>query len=206
MTAHILLTLAVSFAPAEPAAQCTQCIEAISVDPETAYEDALTWRHQGGGWPAEHCVSLALIALGHEEPGALRLREAAETATASPASRAIMFGQSGDGFLQAGAFEEALTSFQAGLVLDPEDAGLHTGLAQARLALEEYDRAEASASAALALAPDLWPARQIRAKARLHTNNLSGAQRDIEAALSQEPENIDLLLLRGEIIQARHTH
>lgn len=206
MTTHILLSLALSLTPAEPVAQYTQCIEAISVNPETAYEDALAWRHQGGGWPAEHCVSLALIALGHEEPGALRLREAAETATASPASRAIMFGQSGDGFLQAGAYEEAITSFQAGLVLDREDAGLHTGLAQARLALNDYERAEASASAALALVPSLWPARQIRAEARLYNNNLSGAQRDIEAALNQDPENIDLLLLRGKIIQARHTH
>jgi len=202
MVSHILLSLTLSLTPVEPDIQYTRCIEAISADAETAYENALAWRHQGGGWPAEHCVSLALIALGHREAGALRLREAAETATASPSSRAIMYGQSGDGFLLAERYEEAITSFQAGLVLAPEDAGLHTGLAQARLKLDDYDRAEASASAALALSPELWPARQVRAEARLHNNNLSGAQRDIEAALLQEPENIELLLLRGDIRQA----
>lgn len=183
------------------------CLSAISVDAETAYEDALTWRHQGGGWPAEHCVSLALIALDQAEYGAARLRAAAEGAlTATDLSRAIMFGQAGDGFLIAQAYEQAYAAFERGLDFAPGDAGLHRGAAQAALASGDTASAEREASAALATAGEMTQrleALRVRAEARLQSGDLDAAQADVIAAREIAPDNIDLLLLRGRINEAR---
>ena len=183
------------------------CIAAIAEDGEAAYEDALAWRHQGGGWPAEHCVSLALIALDHPGPGAARLRAAAEGAvSATDMSRAIMFGQAGDGFLTAEEPQMAYDAFVRGLAFAPEDAGLRRGAAEAALELGDMEAAEAAASLALDVAQD--PAEQVRAlivraQARLENGALDAAAADVSAARRLAPENIDLLLLRGRINEAR---
>jgi len=205
MVSLIALALSVALTPIEPQARYEACLDAISDDAETAYETALAWRHQGGGWPAEHCVSVALIALGHVEPGALRLREAADSATASAMSRAIMYGQSGDAFLQAENFEQARVSFTAGLDLILNDAGLQAGLAQARLGLGDAVGAEAAASIALALNDQAVQARRLRAEARLRLGDYSGALRDVELARQLLPEDIELLVLRGRIREAQRT-
>lgn len=182
------------------------CLSAIQGDAEDAYEDALTWRYQGGGWPAEHCVSLALIALGQEAPGALRLREAAlDAEMASDQSRAIMLGQSGDAFLDAEEYDQALISFTAALDFAPHDAGLLSGLARTHLALEDFNAAEDAASLALSqddARPLVW---RLRAEARLALQAYDEALSDIETARALSPEDIDILVLRGRIIDARRT-
>ncbi|WP_022700881.1 tetratricopeptide repeat protein [Oceanicaulis alexandrii] len=182
------------------------CLSAIQDDAEDAYEDALTWRHQGGGWPAEHCVSLALIALGQEAPGALRLREAAlDAEMASDPSRAIMLGQSGDAFLAAEEYDQALISFTVALDFAPHDAGLLAGLARTHLALEDFNAAEDAASLALSqddARPLIW---RLRAEARLGLQAYDEALSDIETARALSPEDIDILVLRGRIIDARRT-
>ncbi|MCP2671883.1 hypothetical protein NHF40_13170 [Maricaulaceae bacterium EIL42A08] len=186
-----------------------QCLASISQNAEMAYEDALAWTHQGGGWPAEHCVSLALMALDQHEYGAARLRANAEGAlSATDASRAIMFGQAGDGFLLAEANTEAFAAFTRGLDFAPGDAGLHRGAAQAALADGDAERAEQQASAALAsnpATPEALEALRVRAQARLQAGDLSGAQSDMETAREIAPEDIGLLLLRGQINEARRT-
>ncbi|MFP4518701.1 MAG: hypothetical protein ACLFQ5_04520 [Oceanicaulis sp.] len=191
-------------APLDPDARHQACIASIAEDAETAYEDALAWRHQAGGWPAEHCVSLALMALGKVEDGADRLRAAAEGAvTATPRSRAIMFGQVGDAYLEAGLAEPALAAFSRGIDFDAEDAGLRRGRAQAALALEDLQAAERYAGEAVAVDPSDAEALRLRGEARLAMNDLDGAEADMRAARALAPENIDVLLLRGRINEAR---
>ena len=201
----VLLATALTPAPSDQD-RLEACLSAIQDDAEDAYEDALTWRHQGGGWPAEHCVSLALIALGQETPGALRLREAAMGAEmASDLSRAIMLGQSGDAFLIAEQYEQALISFTAALDFAPHDSELLSGLARTYLALEEFAAAEDAASRALSrndASPSLW---RLRAEARLALRSYDQALSDIEAARALSPDDIDILVLRGRIIDARRT-
>ncbi len=189
------------------AARHAECLASISVDAESAYEDALAWRHQGGGWPSEHCVSLALIALDQAEFGASRLRAAAEGATnATDQSRAIMFGQAGDGYLLADAYDEAFDAFRRGLDFAPGDPGLHRGAAQAALAQGETDIAESEASAALDSNPSLserLSSLRVRAEARLQAGALDGAEADMSAAREIAPDDIELLLLRGRINEAK---
>jgi tetratricopeptide (TPR) repeat protein len=182
------------------------CLSGIAQDAEVAYEDALTWRHQGGGWPAEHCVSLALIALDQPEYGASRLRAAAEGAlTATDMSRAIMFGQAGDGFLIAEAHGDAFSAFTRGLDFAPDNAGLHRGAAQAALALGNLEIAIEQASAALASQPrpvEQIEALRVRAEAQLRSGDFDAAATDVVSAREIAPEDIEILLLRGRINEA----
>lgn len=193
-----------------PAARHEACLDMIARDAQVAHEEALAWRYQGGGWPAEHCVSLALIALGHAEPGATRLRAAAEGAvSASDLSRAIMFGQAGDGFLEAEAPAKALAAFERGASLAPDDAGLQRGIAEAALALEQNELALTAADAAVAGAvepEDQLKALRLRAEARFASAAYQDAMDDVAAARVLAPDDIDLLLLRGRINEAVRQH
>jgi tetratricopeptide (TPR) repeat protein len=190
----------------DPSQRHAACLELISQDSETAYEEALAWRYQGGGWPSEHCVSLSLIALGHAEAGAARLRAAAEGAiTASGPSRAIMFGQAGDGFLAAQAHGDALSAFQRGLDFAADDSGLQRGVAEAALALNETALAEQASSLAFESAradPGRADSLRLRAEARLVQGAYAAALDDVETARTYAPDNIDILLLRGRINEA----
>lgn len=207
MPMPVLAVLALQVAAMDdPAARHETCLGLISQNAETAYEEALAWRHQGGGWPAEHCVSLALIALDQPEAGAARLRAAAEGAvTATEASRAIMFGQAGDGFLIAEDPAAARAAFERGLDFAPGDPGLKRGVAEASLVLGDAGAAEAAASEAASEARSgaaRAEALRLRAEARLALGDLGAALEDVEAARVDAPDNIDILLLRGRINEA----
>lgn len=190
----------------DPAARHETCLSLIAQDAELAYEEALAWRHQGGGWPSEHCVSLSLIALDQAEAGAARLRAAAEGAvSASDMSRAIMFGQAGDGFLSANAHARALDAFERGLDFAPGDSGLKRGVAEAALALDQTSLAVSAATDALVRADEAGSqaeALRLRAEARLARGELEAALSDAESARSHQPDNIDILVLRGRINEA----
>ena len=192
--------------PAGPSERYETCLQQIGVEADTAYEEALAWRHQGGGWPAEHCVFLALIALGEADAGATRLRAAAESAiAASDISRAIMFGQAGDGFLQAEDFMAARSAFERGLTFVDSDSGLYRGVAEAALAQSDFAGAEAAASQAFGLtgaATGQTEALRLRAESRLGLVRYEEALADVEAARVLSPDNIEILLLRGRIREA----
>jgi tetratricopeptide (TPR) repeat protein len=180
------------------------CVEAIADDAEYAYEEALAWRSQGGGWPARHCVALALIALDEVEEGAARLQANAEGATgASDHTRAIMLGQAGEAWLSAGQPGEAAAAFERGLDFAPGDYGLALGVAEARLAGEDWERAEMAAGRAIAIDAGPAAAWRVRGEARLAMGRLDDAEADMRAGRERAPDEIDLLLLRGRINEAR---
>ena len=51
----------------------TECLQAITEDPQLAYEEAMIWRGDGGGRRAKHCEAMALFAIGQKEEAAHRL-------------------------------------------------------------------------------------------------------------------------------------
>jgi tetratricopeptide (TPR) repeat protein len=182
------------------------CLERVSGDAAEAYEDAMAWRAQGGGWAAEHCAGLAQIAEGWSSTGAARLRATAEGATsASDMSRAILFGQAGDGYMRARQFDEAASAFARGLDFAPSDAGLARGLADAAYARRDLAGAVAAADAALAINPGEPATLGVRAAARLEMGEFDAAAADLTEALASDPENVELLVLRGRLNEARRT-
>ncbi|MCC5996802.1 MAG: hypothetical protein JJU18_10590 [Oceanicaulis sp.] len=207
ITAFVLACAVSGGAYADPSEQRYRaCLDRVSTDAEAAYEDAMIWRAQGGGWPAEHCAGLAQIAQGWSQTGAIRLRAAAEGATdASDMSRAILFGQAGDAFLRARRFDEAAQVFARGMDFAPSDAGLARGLADAAYARGDLARTVEAADAALAINPGDPGALGMRAAARLEQGAFDEAEADLADALAAEPENVELLVLRGRLNEARRT-
>lgn len=186
--------------------QYEACLDLINENPEAAYEEGLAWRAQGGSWPAMHCIALSQVALGQYGIAARRLESTAEGAVvATDATRAIMLGQSGDAWLAANEPANAERAFRRGRDFSPQDAGLALGVAEAALQQENWQLAETASAEALALDDALTRGWQVRARARLEQGDLDGAAADITQALTRDDENIDTLVLRGEINEARRT-
>ncbi|HCY54395.1 MAG TPA: hypothetical protein DF715_02300 [Oceanicaulis sp.] len=186
--------------------QYEACLNLINENPEAAYEEGLAWRAQGGSWPAMHCIALSQVALEQYGIAARRLESTAEGAVvATDATRAIMFGQAGDAWLAAGEPANAGRAFSRGRDFGPDDAGLALGVAEAAVLQENWDMAEQSASDAIRLDPALVRGWQIRAQAHLEQGNLDAAAADLGEALARDGENVEALVLRGRINEARRT-
>ena len=194
------------------------CLSTIDQDPEAAMESGLAWRAQGGGWSADHCIALSVIANGQFGEGAMRLERTAEGATgAGDQVRAVMFGQAGDAWLVARDSDKAMTAFTRGRYFAPSDAGLALGQAEAALELEDWAMVEAAAGEAISLdetladvlsfvhqqptPADAW---HLRGRAKLEQGDLDGAREDMEQARQLDPENIEALILRGDILIAEN--
>lgn len=207
-------TLALALVCAAPAmaqipvdqARYEACLAEIETDPMTAYETGLAWRAQAGGWPADHCIALAIIAAGDYAEGASRLEANAEGAVAAgDYARAVMLGQAGDAWLAAGEPVQALGAFTRGRDFAPDDPGLARGRAEAALEAELFEVAETAAGEAIALDPESPEAYRLRGRARLELGRLDAAEADMRAARERAPDSVDVLLLRGDILQARRS-
>lgn len=185
------------------------CLEQIEHDADMAYEDALAWRFDGGGWPARHCVARALIALGEEEEGAFRLQALAEAPDGGPTSMKVVFlAEAGEAWMVAGHPSEARRAYSRGVELSPQSAPLWLGRARAAAALGEWAAVEADAAQVIAHEPGNYDGWRTRAEARLELGDLAAAERDMERALElaqSDDETVAVLLIRGHINEARRT-
>jgi tetratricopeptide (TPR) repeat protein len=208
-TSFLVLTAAPCLAQSPAALSETDrylaCLASVADNADDAFEDALTWRMEGGGWPAAHCEARALIALGDIENGARLMADQAgeETNVDDMAIRAAMFIEAGQAWLGNDQAEAADEAFAEAAALAPQSLDARLGAAQASLALGDWEMAETRASALIDRAPGLVDGWQVRAAARLEAEMLDGAARDLETALTLAPDDIDLLVLRGRINEAR---
>lgn len=197
-------TMRVSDALGIDAERYEACLMEIDDDPERAMETGRIWKAQGGGWSADHCIALAVVASGTYSEGASRLMSAAESAVnVHDQIRAVMMGQAGDAWLAAGDETAALSAFTRGRFFAPTDAGLALGQAEAALEMEDWAMVEAAAEEAIALDAALADAWRLRGRARLARSDFDGAQADMEQARALAPEDINVLVLRGDILNAR---
>lgn len=184
--------------------QLTACLEQIETDPEAAYEDGLRWLGNGSRPLARQCVALSLIALGRPEEGAAELEALASAPDAgSMEQRGLFLSQSGNAWLAAGYPRAAITTLTNALRLSPHDSTLLTDRAAAHLALESWQAAADDLDEALSINPGETGAYAMRARARLGLNRYDAALSDVQEARLTEPENVDLLVLRGEIREAK---
>lgn len=180
------------------------CLELIETDPEAAYEDGLAWLGQGSRPPARQCVALALIELGQADAGAAALEELANAPDAgSLEQRALYLAQSGNAWLVAGLPEASATTLSNAIRLTPHNAALHTDRAAAYLALERWEDALADLDMSLTIEPSSVGALALRARAHLHLDHFNKALGDIAEARLQAPDDIELLVLRGDIREAQ---
>lgn len=181
------------------------CLERVESDQDAAFEDALAWRMEGGGWPAAHCEARAIIALGDRARGAALLDELAMSGVSDQdqPARITMLVEAGQTWLGLEEADAAQASFAAALELDALDGAALLGRAGASVALGDWDAAEVAATAVIDQTPGLVDGWRLRAQARLEHGALDAAWQDMETGREIEPANIDLLVLRGRINEAR---
>jgi len=179
------------------------CLEKISEDADTAYEDALIWQSEGGGRRARHCVALALSALGHPGEAAFRLEKIATAPDGgTPPMRAEFYAQAADLWLEAGEPRKAHDAASAGLKIARSNLDLRIARARAYGALGHWDFALTELTSALAFHPENAQALRVRADVHLQQNDLELAKADIERSVISDSTNIEALVLRGKINEA----
>lgn len=180
------------------------CIEKTETDPVEAYEDALAWLNEGARPNAQYCAALSLSALGHHAEAAVRLEDLSKRKGAGTlGERAVFLTQAGNAWLAAGLADESILAFTNALKLRKTDPELLKDRAAAFMAANRNFEATQDLDQALIFNPIDAEAYRMRALSYLQQDAYDLALRDIESSISYDPENIDTLLLRGEIREAK---
>ncbi len=195
-----------TLAPAQPTAapsaqQYEQCLALARSEPQRAYDQAVTW-HQfgGGGFPAEHCVAVALIAMKRYPEAANKLETlAGAMMQGDPALRGGALEQAGNAWLLASQAKEAKADFDAALVYKPNDPDILIDRAEASALGGKFFDAVDDLNRALEIAPNRADALIYRASAYRQLDSLDLALDDVAHALAIAPDAIPGLLERGNI-------
>lgn len=180
------------------------CIAKINEDASEAYEDGLAWVNEGGRPFARQCTALALIELGHAAEGAVRLEDLANAENGgSIRQRVIYLTQSGNAWLLAGAPDAALVTLNNAIRLNPNDPNLYADRAGAYMELEKWEEAEIDLDLAYQSLSDDTTILKMRAETRLNLEDLDGAELDIKEAMAIDITDVQTLLLRGRIREAK---
>ena len=179
------------------------CIERVETAPEEAYEDSLAWLSSGNRPKARYCNAISLFALERTEEGAARLEALANAPDPiSLDNRTLYMAQAGNAWLSANYPEAAVTAFSAALNMQPKNPDLYVDRAAAWLAQESWMEGIDDLNEAISLSPNYTEAFYLRASAFLESDDLSNAQADLDVLLQRDPENLDYLVLRGDIREA----
>ncbi len=176
------------------------CVAKTQRAPEDALEAALAWRDDGGGFPARHCVVLALMALKRYSQAAVKLEKLAlDMKSAGPERQTAMLAQAGNAWMLAGNYTRARDIFSTGLEFMREDVDLLIDRARAHAELGDNGAAFDDLDRAVALDPERDDALSLRAAARRHAGDFERALEDAEMALVLNPRNAEALLERGTL-------
>ena len=183
---------------AEQSAAYADCMGLARLQPEQAFETALTWQSAGGGAAAQHCAAVALLGLGRYEDAARRLEQLAQGMTADPQGlRADILAQSGQAWLIAGDIERAHAVQTAALDIDPENVELLIDRSITFATTGSYWDAVDDLNRAIDLAPERADVLVLRSSAYRRLDALELAGDDVTRALMLDPENPEGLLERG---------
>ncbi|MBO6781913.1 MAG: tetratricopeptide repeat protein [Alphaproteobacteria bacterium] len=176
------------------------CVEMAQEDPEAGFEAAITWRDEGGGPPALHCVALALYGLGQVDEAAARLEELASgMPDASNPERAAIFSQAGNAWLGLGRFDRANAAFIRALELDPSNAEYWIDRGVVRAEMGQLWEAVDDFSEALTRAPGHIDALLFRATAYRLLDAAELARDDVDRVLDMAPTQPSALLELGTL-------
>lgn len=182
---------------AADAARYQECMAAIEINPEKAFDSAIEWRDLGGGQAAWHCAAAALLALGYYEDAAKRLEDLAQQPTDDATLRAALLRQAAQGWSMAGNPERAFAALTAAIGIDEKDPKLFLERAVVHAGMGLYDKAVDDLSQCLALDPVSADAYTFRASAYRYLDQLELARADAHHALALEPNHLEARLERG---------
>jgi tetratricopeptide (TPR) repeat protein len=176
------------------------CLNRAAKQAEAAYEDAMSWRAEGGGAAAEHCAAVALTGMKKYADAGERLDRLGESpATGDGAMRAAVLAQAGNAWLLAGRPAQAVQSFNASLSFVPDDPDTLIDRARASALLGRWPAAEQDLSTALISNPSQVDALVLRASARRAQGNWPGAEGDATKAILLDSNSLEALVELGLI-------
>ncbi len=184
------------------AARYNRCLSLVNTNPDVALSESGAWSRSGGGVPAEHCASLALVGLRRYAEAGPRLDALARGKDTPAGLRAALFGQAGNAFMLAGDGAHAVASLSAALTLTANDPDLFADLARAQAMQKKWNEVVLDLNAALALAPRRPDLLVLRASAHRALKQLPSAHDDLTAALALKRDAGALVergLLRREL-------
>ena len=186
--------------PIDPSAHYQVCLNEARRAPQEALAAAEDWRNAGGGFPAEHCVAVALFGLKRYAEAAQKFEDLAGRMMASgPDLRAGALDQAGQAWLLAGRPDAAAAAFAAALRLTSGAPDLLIDSARAAAEAKRWKIAIADLDQVLKRDPDRADALVYRASAYRQLGVLDRARADADRALALAPDNVEGHLERGNI-------
>ncbi len=186
----------------EPAqsARYAKCMALARSDPDTGHETARTWRDDGGGMAARHCMAVALLGLGHYSKAARMLRQLADRAAARGSEfKFELLSQSANAWLIAGRPMAAYEVQTQALEGRPNDIELLIDRSISLASTAKYWQAIDDLNRALDIDPKRVDALVFRASAYRRLETLELAEEDISRAIAIAPNHPEALLERGNI-------
>ncbi|MGB2179236.1 MAG: tetratricopeptide repeat protein, partial [Hyphomonas sp.] len=116
--------------------------------------------------------------------------------------RAAYLSQAGNAWIEADDPDSALKAFDGALKIAPDAPELLLDRASAHMLLENYDEAIDDLDAVLLRVPGHGEAYQMRGAAWLAKGDPDKAMLDVNAAMEANPEDINTLVLRGQVREA----
>ncbi len=182
----------------DEAAEYEACIKLSKREPELAFESALSWRDQGGGFPARHCAALALVGMKKYHIAAPRLEKLAEEMRNSGSRFVIpVLSQAANAWLLAEDYPRANAVATAALEIEPHNIEMLIDRSRILAKAENYQEAFNDLDLVLRLDPVRSDALTFRAAAWRQLGDNKRAMEDVELALSLTPDLIDALIERG---------
>jgi len=179
-------------------AEYKACLKLTKREPEMAFESALSWLVQGGGFAARHCAALALIEQKKYHLAAPRLEKLAEDMRDSGSPFVIpMLSQAANSWLLAKNYNRANAVATAALKIEPNNIELLIDRSRILAAAKNYQEAFDDLDLVLRLDPSRSDALAYRAAAWRQLGNDNRAMEDVNLALSLTPDLLDALIERG---------
>ncbi|MEM6414443.1 MAG: hypothetical protein AAF720_07275 [Pseudomonadota bacterium] len=180
----------------------TACVSGISADVETGRRSARQWLNDGGGPPAQYCLAIGDFAAGFPKLAAVRFTELAEMPNAgSDETKSRVYASAALSFLDANKAKEALLSLKSALNISPDLSDLHLVAAKVYAANEQWEAVVNAVGKSIEAGLINTEGFILRATAHRALGKNRQAAEDIVQALKREPENLDALVIRGELIQ-----
>ncbi|WP_169566991.1 hypothetical protein [Sneathiella limimaris] len=174
------------------------CLKLTKREPELAFESALSWRDKGGGFPARHCASLALLEMKKYHLAAERMEQIAQDMHKAGSPLVVgMLAQAANSWLLAGDLQRAQAVASAALDIDPGNIELLIDRSRILAAADNYQDAFNDLDLALRLDPTRPDALAFRAAAWRHLGNNQRALEDVNLALDLQPDLVEALIERG---------
>ncbi|MEH6629791.1 MAG: hypothetical protein V7776_03135 [Halopseudomonas aestusnigri] len=178
--------------------QYIACIKLVERRPDAAFESALSWASQGGGFPAEHCATQALYALKIYDAAATRLEKLADAMkTDNTELRSQLLHQAGRAWYDHGDLERAFAVQSTAITLYPDGTDYYIDRAEILAELGRFDEALIDLEVAHSLDNERDDIITLRATAKRYLGDDIGAKADIDLALKMNPDNLEALLERG---------